>query len=182
MPATALLLALFAVLPPIEEAQAPAPALRSSVFFVTGLGGPLGFAGIESVTRIAPFLEISGGLGLGYGAAFSEPNPGLGHMLQWSVMPRLLLGNEIGGLTLGAGLSGGNYSDEFFCIDDPCPSTYPVSYTLWGNAELGGEAWTPSGVALRIFAGWAHALWADGTHGSSTTDFPYLGAGVGYAF
>jgi hypothetical protein len=181
MPATALLLALFAVAPP-SEPEAPAPPIRSSVSFVTSFGGPLGFAGIESVTRVAPWLEISGGLGLGWAAADSEPNPGLGHMLQWSVMPRLLLGNEVGGLTIGAGVSGGNYSDEFFCIDDDCPSTYPVSYTLWGNAELGGEAWTPSGVALRIFAGWAHALWANGTHGSASTDFPYLGGGVGYAF
>jgi hypothetical protein len=107
-------------------------------------------------------------------------------MLQWSIMPRLFLGKtEHGGVTLGVGASGGNYGDDsskLFCFDDACASTYPVSYAFWANFELGAEAWYPSGFAARIFAGWAHGWCTSSGCGYATMNFPYLGAGLGYAF
>ena len=142
--------------------------------------------GIESVTRLGPWFEISGGLGIGAAAEQSGTEPSLAHTLQWSIMPRLFLAKtDHGGITFGVGASSGDYGDvssKTFCFDDPCPSTYPVSYTLWANSELGAEAWYPSGFAARIFAGWAHGWCASGGCGSALMNFPYLGAGLGYAF
>jgi hypothetical protein len=78
MAMTPFLFALLAVAsPPTEE---PAPAQRSALYFEAGFGSPLGVLGIESATKVAPWLEISAGLGLGLNAWASEPSPGLDHM------------------------------------------------------------------------------------------------------
>jgi hypothetical protein len=69
------------------------------------------------------------------------------------------------------------------CVYDSCPSSYPVSYALWSNAELGTEAWYPSGFAARVFAGWAHGWYTSSSACEfAPMDFPYFGVGVGYAF
>src|SRR5579863_14472 len=162
----AILLALLAVTPPTEEPQQER-VRYSAVYLEAGLGAPLGGLGIESVTRVGPWFEISGGLGIGVAAEESEAQPSLAHMLQWSIMPRLFLGKtEHGGVTLGVGASGGNYgdaSDKIICVDGPCATgSYPVGYAVWANGEIGGEAWYPSGVAARVFAGFAHG-WCTGS-------------------
>jgi hypothetical protein len=182
MATTALLVALLAMAPDVKE-QPPEPVRHSSVYLVSGLGAPLGAAGVESVTRLTPWLEISGGLGLGFAAWVSEPHPAAAHVLQWSVMPRLLLGNTRGGVTLGVGASGGNYGDmHVLCVDDCNPRDFPVSYFVWNNLEVGGEAWMPFGLALRIFAGYAHGWCTSSSCVSAPTDIPYVGGGAGYAF
>lgn len=186
MPTAAVLFALLAVTPPAEQEPQQAPVRQSALYFEAGLGSPLGGAGIESVTRLGEWFEISGGLGIGIAAGQSEAHPSLAHMLQWSIMPRLFLGKtEHGGITLGAGASGGNYGDvgeKILCFDDPCPTTYPVSYALWANFELGAEAWYRSGFAARFFVGWAHGWCSSSACESGGTNFPYLGTGLGYAF
>jgi len=53
---------------------------------------------------------------------------------------------------------------------------------VWGNVEVGGEMWTPAGLALRIFGGWAHGWCASSTCVHASTDLPHLGAGLGYGF
>jgi hypothetical protein len=182
MATAALLVALLAVVPPATDEDAE-PVLHSSIYLESGLGAPLGVIGIESVTRLTPWLELSGGLGLGYAASESEPHPSVGHLLQWSLMPRLLLGNTRGGVTLGVGASGGNYGDmQIFCIDGCNYRDFPVSYFLWSNVEVGGEVWMPIGLAARIFAGYAHGWCASSSCVSAPNDIPYLGVGVGYAF
>jgi hypothetical protein len=184
MVTTAVVVAVLAAASPVTFDE-PEPVHHSSVYFVTGLGAPLGFAGIESVTRVAPWLEISGGLGLGLNASESDPQPSLGHMLQWSVMPRLFLSNnQVVGLTLGAGVSGGNYANpSFLCIDcQVAPTSYRVSYFVWGNVEFGAEVWTPFGLAGRGFVGYAHGWCTSSWCVSAANDIPYLGIGVGYAF
>jgi len=183
MPVTPILLALLAVALPVTE-EDPAPARQSALYLEAGPGSPLGVIGIESVTRIAPWMEMSFGLGLGLNALESQAQPGPGHMLQWSLMPRLILGNSrTGGVTLGLGASGGNYGDfQFICFDSPCQDTFPVSYFVWGNVEVGVEAWTPAGLAVRFFGGYAHGWCASSPCVAAATDLPYLGAGVGYAF
>jgi hypothetical protein len=184
MATTAILAALLAVASPVTYDE-PEPVPHSSLYFVTGLGAPVGVLGIESVTRVVPWLEISGGLGIGLNASESEPQPSLGHMLQWSVMPRLFLStSQVVGLTIGLGASGGNYANpDFFCIDcDTGPTSYKVSYFIWANAEIGGEVWMPFGLAARMFAGYGHAWCASSSCVSASTDIPYLGIGVGYAF
>ena len=187
MPTAVVLFALLAVTPPAEQEPQQEPVLHSALYFEAGLGSPLGGLGIESVTRVGPWFEISGGLGIGVAAEESEAQPSLAHMLQWSIMPRLFLGKtEHGGVTLGVGASGGNYGDDsnkIICVDGPCATgPYPVSYAFWANGELGAEAWYPSGVAARIFAGWAHGWCTSSGCGSALMNFPYLGAGLGYAF
>ena len=179
MPTAAVLFALLALTPPAEQEPQQEPFLHSALYVEAGLGSPLGGLGIESVTRIGPWFEISGGLGIGVAAGESEAQPSLAHMLQWSIMPRLFLGKtEHGGVTLGVGASGGNYGDassKIICFDDPCASTYPVSYALWANVELGAEAWYPSGFATRIFAGWAHGWCTSSGCGSALMNFPTSG-------
>jgi hypothetical protein len=186
MVTAAVLFALFTVTPPAEEEPQQEPVRHSALYFEVGLGSPLGGWGIESVTRVGPWFEISGGVGIGIAAEESGTQPSLGQMFQWSVMPRLFLAKtDHGGVTFGVGASGGNYGDvgsKTFCFDDPCPTSYPLSYAVWANTELGGEAWYASGVAARIFVGWAHG-WCRGSGCESAgMNLPYVGAGLGYAF
>jgi hypothetical protein len=94
-------------------------------------------------------------------------------------MPRLRYGDRgRNNLTLGVGLSGGEFADTFLVCDD-C-TTYPVQYMLWANFEIGVERWWPSGFALRSFVGYAQGLLTASPY--STIDFPYVGSGMGYAF
>jgi hypothetical protein len=184
MPMTAILVALLAVTPPVTKA--PEPVLQTAVYVEVGLGSPLGVLGIESVTRVAPWLELSAGLGMGLDAAESGVSPSLGNVLQWSVMPRLLLGNGLGGFTLGVGMSGGNSGDwdsNFLCFYDSCPTTHALDYVVWANVEVGAEVWMPFGLAGRLFGGWAHGWCVSSSCLSDlTTNMPYIGAGIGYAF
>lgn len=172
--------------PPPELAPAPLasvpPERTSAVYFVSGLGAPLGFAGFEVAHHLGSIFEISGGLGLGLDAIEAQPHAGLSQILQWAVMPRLRFGNRPGAFTAGAGISGGN--DGFFCwVPDTCvDGTYPLSYYVWANFELGMEVWTDSGFAFRAFGGYAHGWCLNGTCENGGTDLPYLGLGVGYAF
>jgi hypothetical protein len=172
---------------PMIPAAAP-PAVegdrRSAVYLAGGFGTPLGFLGIEGVRRIGSTFEITGGLGIGYGAAKAEPHAGVGQWLQWAVMPRLRFGDGGGAVTVGAGVSGGNYTlrpFSFFSID-PQPPAPPISYYLWSNFEIGGEWWLSGGFALRLFGGYAHGWCVSGTCYSPPQDLPYTGVGLGYAF
>ena len=183
---------------PSQATPAPRPAVveadvgrprDTAVSYVGGAGTPVGVAGVEVVHHLGSLFEISSGVGIGYSAAASEPHPGLGHVLQWAVMPRLRLGSETGSLTLGAGISGGNYGATSFCTEDPCntsTSNYPTGYVLWSNFEIGGEQWWPNGFALRYFVGYGHGWCVNGTCrsaiGESTVNTPYFGFGLGYAF
>lgn len=168
---------------PAGGALAPDVHQISAVYLVLGLGTPIGGLGLEWVSRIGSSFEISFGFGAGLDAAYSEPNPPLGHYLQWSVMPRFVLGNEHGGFTLGAGLSGGNDGNaNFFCFDDNCSGTYPVSHFVSANIEVGGEAWTSIGLAIRGFLGYEHGWCISSPCVWATTNYPYLGFGIGYAF
>jgi hypothetical protein len=97
-------------------------------------------------------------------------------------MPRVILGNDRGGFTMGLGASGGNYGELAFICIDSCPDSHPVSYFVWANAELGFEVWTPGGLAVRFFGGYAHGWCTSSSCVSALTNLPYLGAGLGYAF
>ncbi len=101
-------------------------------------------------------------------------------------MPRLRFGDDTTALTLGAGVSGGEYGDGFlrnlfqFCVEDPCPTTnppYPTQYVIWSNFETGLEHWWRNGFATRLFAGYGH-----GFASGNSFNLPYLGFGLGYAF
>jgi hypothetical protein len=171
----------------LPPAATPAPVpdrpRSTAIYTIVGFGTPVGFVGVEAVHRFAPWLEVGAGVGSGLAAAGSKHNP-----LQWSVMPRLRLGDEHQALTLGAGLSGGNYGDiplDFDCESD-CNANagYPVRYVVWGNVELGLELWK-RGFAFRAFGGYARGCTTDGCGGSADgapLGIPYFGLGFGYAF
>ena len=111
------------------QAQEAEPLRRTTaVYGVGGLGTPVGYLGIEIVQRFGPELELTAGIRAGL-AATSAHN---GCPLQWALMSRVRIGDTVrNNLTLGAGLSGGNYADiPFYC--DNC-TTYPVEYMLWAN-------------------------------------------------
>ena len=173
---------------PTEEPSASSMADRSrrtAIYWVLGVGTPVGFTGLEAVRRLGDDFEISAGFGGGAEALASEPHPGFGHVLQWAVMPRLRFGNDESAFTIGAGVSGGNYADpSFICLDDgPCPPpSNPVSYVLWNNFEIAGEHWNRHGVAARAFAGYAHGWCVSSSCETTMRDIPYFGIGVGYAF
>jgi hypothetical protein len=101
-------------------------------------------------------------------------------------MPRLRLGNDRNGFTLGAGLSGGEFSFQWLCIgcgeEASGRTTYPTYYTLWSNFEIGGEYWSRSGFAIRYYLGLAHATMLGAPPSNGLATIPYLGIGLGYAF
>jgi hypothetical protein len=171
-------------------APTPAPPLpdlvrQTAIYYVGGLGTPVGIAGFEAVRRLGRRFEVAGGFGFGLAAAGSEPKTSFGHVLQWSLMPRLRLGDDHA-FTAGAGISGGNFGNMPLCIDgDPCSATnYPVSYFLWSNFEIGGEWWWSGGFALRVFGGYARGWCVSASDSCVDTvvSFPYFGWGLGYAF
>ncbi len=136
-------------------------ARTTAVYAETGFGTPLGYFGLEGLQQIAPRWEIAAGVGLGLSAA--KNGSGLGHELQWSLMPRYRLGSERAAMTIGLGMSGGNYAHT---LESLCGSEEELldcnlanwRYTLWANTELGGEFWFPTGFAFRFFVGYGHVL------------------------
>ena len=166
-----------AAAPPVVE-----PDRRSAVYLAGGLGTPVGFLGLEGVRRLGSIIEITGGLGIGYGAARAEPHAGVGRWLQWAVMPRLRFGDSGGAFTIGAGVSGGNFTIRPVSFVDVPPPAPPLSYYLWSNFEIGGEWWWSSGFAMRLFGGFAHGWCVSDTCVHAVTNLPYLGWAFGYAF
>jgi hypothetical protein len=169
--------------PAVEE---PARRRTHAVYLILGFGSPVGGSGLEGVQRFGSHFELAAGFGVGDAAASSEPHAGLGHFVQWALMPRLRLGDDATALTVGAGISGGEYGDGFlrdffqFCNEDQCPTAnppYPTQYVIWSNFETGIEHWWRNGFAIRVFAGYGHGL-ASG----NSFNLPYLGFGLGYAF
>jgi hypothetical protein len=181
-----------------EEADT-APA--TAAYGVAGFGTPVGSLGLEAVHRLTPSVELTAGVGLGLSAAKNGPS-GAAHVLQWAVMPRYRVGTARAALTLGVGLSGGNYSHTraSLCGADfeelECNSPGSWRYTLWGNFEIGGEHWFQSGFAFRYFAGYGRVL-AQGARNCAATTFdcddvpgssfpyyniPYFGLALGRAF
>ena len=155
-----------------------------------GVATPIGFGGLEGVYRLGDHFELAAGVGVGGSAVESKTNS-FGGTLQWSLMPRLRLGNDYSAFTVGAGISAGEYGGIDIadtgpgCYNDssPCDRPFPTQYSLWGNLELGGEHWTRSGLAVRYFIGLARGMTL-GPIGSSAnhTELPYFGLGLGYAF
>jgi hypothetical protein len=171
-----------------EEIVAPARARHTAIYWIFGVGTPEGITGFEGVHRFGEWFELAAGFGQGLAAESAQPHGSFGHALQWSVMPRLHLGTAHNAFTFGAGLSGGQYTDQGLCFgcDDGASSntTYPTYYTLWENVELGGEHWNRGGFAVRYYLGLAFGE-VPGAHSSptmSTTALPYIGFGIGYAF
>ena len=168
--------------PPAPPPSIPARVRHTAIYYEGGFATPVGVAGLEAVRRIGERCELAGGLGIGFAAVGSEPHAGPGHVLQWTAMPRLRLGDDHSAFIAGAGISGGNYGDIPLCFDGPCPATYPVSYFLWNNFELGGEWWWSGGFAMRLFAGYAHGWCVSDTCVGAATNLPYFGWAFGYAF
>ena len=175
---------------PPRAPETPEVQRSTAIYGIQGLGAPVGVFGLEIVHRFGTFFELAGGVGIGLSANSSTPNPSLGHELQWSVMPRLRLGNDHSAFTLGLGVSGGQYGGFDFigvgpgCDDDGC-TTYSTRYALWGNLEIGGEHWTRRGFAIRYFVGLAQgealSPQSDSINGQRLL-IPYTGLGLGYAF
>ena len=176
----ALLFTVVAVWGRAPDAQASDLHRTTAAYVIVGLGTPVGIGGLEIVHQFDTTFEVAAGVGSGLAAASAHN----GSPLQWAVMPRLRLGHTWrNGLTLGAGMSGGNGDVPFNVCDEHCdpePASYPVHDMLWANFEIGGEHWLRGGFAFRYFAGYAHGWRTDDP--SSTLDFPYVGTGIGYAF
>lgn len=157
-----------------------APRRENAIYGMFGLATPVGVVGVEGVHRLGS-LELTAGVGLGASAANSEPNPPVGHVLQWAVMPRFrLAGDDHLALLFGEGLSGGQYSSDIlsFCEEPPC--YYSTRYVVWLNSELSVEQWF-SHLTLRYF--WGIAAGCDATDCTERRHvIPYLGMGIGYAF
>ena len=168
--------------PPVETELPPPRA--NAIYAIFGVGTPVGLFGFEAVHRFKA-LEIAAGVGIGGAASGSEPNPSLGHELQWAVMPRFrIAGDDYFALTFGAGLSGGQYGSGVlsFCEEPPC--RYGTDYVVWANTELALERFW-SRVTMRYFLGLAVGcdVAACGATLARREDvIPYLGLGLGYAF
>ncbi len=158
------------------------PKLRATaIYWIVGLGAPLGIGGFEGVHHFwsTPF-ELAVGVGNGLSAIASRKDASLAQTFQWAVMPRVRLGNEADTLTLGVGVSGGQYGDIPFG-DGPI-DTFSTKYFLWGNFEIGGEHWSRSGFAIRYFLGIASGCAVASCEKADRRVLPYLGLGLGYAW
>jgi hypothetical protein len=181
-----------------ERFRAPPPPPRTpdlplerqtAIYFMQGIGTPVGVVGIEAVHRFGTFFELAGGLGIGDSAAESTPNTPISRSWQWSVMPRVRAGRtDYSSFTAGLGVSGGQYGGFNFCLgcdgEDSNPS-YPTTYTLWTNLEIGGEHWTRAGFAIRYFVGYALGKQVGAQLAATDVSplaYPYTGVGIGYAF
>ena len=157
------------------ERSADAHGNPTTISYIAGAGTPVGVSGMELARALGSSFELTGGIGIGLAAANArgKPNP-----VQWAVMPRVRLGSDQNAFTAGIGASGGNYGQAPNCNAlGVFACAYGVEYTIWLNAEIGGEIWSPFGLALRYFAGYGH-----GFASGRTFDIPYVGAGVGYRF
>jgi hypothetical protein len=192
-----LVIALLGSPAPARADDTGGPAPRGAVYAVAGLGTPVGFFGFEGVYRIVPSLELAAGAGLGFSTEGTADNDQL-HVLQWAVMPRYRLGTDRNALTVGLGLSGGNYSHSYLSLcgsqeDEPnCNTPESWRYTLWANLEIGGEYWATSRFAFRYFAGYGHVLaqgaqhcepspstcWVDASN-LPYANIPYFGVALG---
>jgi hypothetical protein len=113
----------------MEESALSSPRLRA-IYLELGAAMPIGFFGLEGVHRFGEFFEVSAGIGVGGSAVESRTNS-FGSSLQWSLMPRLRLGNAYSGFTIGAGISGGEYGGFNFADTGPgCYSDIPVRQTV----------------------------------------------------
>jgi hypothetical protein len=174
--------------PPPEEIEAPAPVRHTAIYWLFGANTPVGVTGFEGVHRFTHSFELAAGFGQGMAAASAQPNGRFGHALQWAIMPRVRLGDDRDVLTLGAGLSGGEYTNQGLCFgcDDgeSMNATYPTYYTLWANLEIGGEFWTRGGFAFRCYLGVARGVMVESHPADASPDLPlpYFGFGLGYAF
>lgn len=180
--------------PPRATLGVPDPApRRRAIYCVLGVATPIGFVGFEGVFRLGALFEVAGGFGVGGSATQAETNASVGHALQWTLMPRLRLGDDHHAFTAGAGISGGEYGGfDLFGVgpgchsdNDPCSGGFQTRYSLWANLEIGGEHWGRSGFALRYFLGLARGMTLDPVGSSvngQTLLLPYFGLGLGYAF
>ena len=161
-----------------QTAAAEADDPRTAIYAIVGLATPVGVVGFEGVRRLGSMVELAAGIGAGLTALQAHS----GSPLQWSVMPRLRVGNSWRhSFTFGTGVSGGNIGDvplicDEFC--DPKRSSYPVHYHLWANLEVGGEYWERS-FAFRYFVGYAYGCQVDSCNAFG---LPYVGVGTGIAF
>ena len=173
-------------LPAAEDLEAIGPVRRTAIYWMFGFGTPVGIMGLEGVHRFGDSFELAAGFGNGLGAEGAQPNAAFGHALQWAVKPRLRLGDDRSAFTLGAGLSGGEFSFQWLCIGCGAnaygPTSYPTYYTLWSNFEIGGEHWSRSGFAIRYYLGLAHATMLGAPPSNGIATIPYLGIGLAYAF
>ena len=160
---------------PIEQ---PDQGARSRITLNLGLFTPVGELGFEYTQMVVRFLEIGASVGVG----FSGP--------QAAIMPRLRAGGGPISISIGAGLSGGAYTDPFglSCPDAssvPCSDNGVKATLLWTNAE-GGIQWTShGGVVVRLYAGAGRVL----THGTCRNGecdrvdgmtLPYAGLAFGH--
>ncbi|HTA20317.1 MAG TPA: hypothetical protein VK989_13555, partial [Polyangia bacterium] len=142
-----------------------------------------------AVHRFGSYFELAGGLGIGDSAAESTSNTPISRSWQWSLMPRLRAGRtDYSSFTAGLGLSGGQYGGLNFCVacdGEDSSTSYPTTYTLWTNLEIGGEHWTRAGFAIRYFVGLAIGKQVGAQLAATDVSplaFPYTGVGIGYAF
>lgn len=155
-----------------------ADGASGAVYYVGGLGTPVGVGGFEGVQVFGSGFEMTVGLGLGMAAAAAEPKL-KADTLQWAAMPRLRFGvDQDRAFTIGAGISGGGYGSSPDCnLITALACDYPIRYVIWANVEIGREAWSPGGFAFRYFAGFGH-----GFASGDSFNIPYFGVGFGYHF
>src|SRR3954462_10209740 len=103
-----------------DDDATPFESRPTAIYAVLGLGTPVGFLGAEVEQTLLPHWTVTAGGGFGTGGP------------QGSVMMHLLGGGQRSKLTLGAGISGGKYAWEEWCLD--CDGGARKTGTVaWGN-------------------------------------------------
>ncbi len=157
---------------------------HSRLVAIVGLATPVGELGIEGAYVVEPRLEVAAGLGAA--SLLSGNDSGSPH-LQLAVMPRYRLRLGRARVTLGVGVSGG----EYVVASSPFSGDRFVAKTraLWLNGEVGVQYVVGGGVFTGIQLGYGAVI----AHGevrdpdnrpTSLRDdmLPSLSVAVGYAF
>ena len=166
-----------------DGGASPFESRPTVIYGVLGAGTPVGLVGVEVEETILPNWSLSAGVG--WGAANAPQAAG---MIRWQG------GGANTKVTLGAGISGGQYKWTEFCLDACANGPVTKSGTVaWGNFEVGVERRFSSGFVVRDFLGYGHVI-----AGNLVCDQPvtvcgpyyqndgysliYIGGALGYSF
>jgi hypothetical protein len=164
-----------------EGDSSPFEARSTAVYAVFGLGTPVGLLGAEVEQMLLPDWSISAGAG------FGVTGP------QGSVMTHLFTGGSWSKLSIGAGISGGQFHWRDITAFDCDDCSGKVGTVAWGNVEIGGALRLPGGFAFRYFSGYGHIIAGDlvcdpgpdncaRLHPNDGHNLIYAGVGIGGAF
>ena len=147
---------------------------RSRISFLLGLATPIGSLGFEYTQLVAPYLEVGAGMGVGFTGA------------QFSLTPRLRIGQEASTLTLGGASRAGRSAtgQTLGSVSQRDPACAPILPCCGSTPRPACRQSHGGGMMGRLYGGIGKLV----AHGSCTgycgeldgTTLPYVGLAIGH--